>query len=41
VEKNEILPKKLEVNVWSQDRTYDPKYHSGRTTPSSDVRSRV
>jgi hypothetical protein len=25
---NEILPKNLEANIWSQDRTYGPKCHS-------------
>jgi hypothetical protein len=41
VEKNEVLPKNLEVNVRSQDRTYGLKYHSGRMALSPDIRSRV
>jgi hypothetical protein len=31
---NEILPKNLEVNIWSQDRTYGPKCHSRHTAQS-------
>jgi hypothetical protein len=41
VEKNEVLPEILEVDVWSRDQTYGPIYHNGRTTSSPDVWSRV
>jgi hypothetical protein len=41
VEKNEVLPKNLEVDVRSRDRMYGLKYHSRCTAPSSNVRSRV
>jgi hypothetical protein len=37
VEKNEVLLENLKADVWSQDRTYDPKYHSGRMTLNLDV----
>jgi hypothetical protein len=38
---NEVLPENLEANVRSRDWTYGPKYHSERTAPSLDVRSKV
>jgi hypothetical protein len=41
VEKNEVLPEILKVNVHSRDWTYNPKYHNGRTALSPDIRSRV
>jgi hypothetical protein len=31
---NEILPKNLEADVRSRDRTYGPLYHSGHTIQS-------
>jgi hypothetical protein len=31
---NEVLPENLEADVLSQDRTYGPKYHNGRTIQS-------
>jgi hypothetical protein len=34
---NEVLPKNLEVDVWSRDLMYGLKYHSGRTALSPDV----
>jgi hypothetical protein len=41
VEKNEVLPKNLEVDVSSRNRTYSPKYHSERMATSLDVQSKV
>jgi hypothetical protein len=41
VEKNEILPKNLQADIRSWDWTYSLKYHSERTAPSPDVRSKM
>jgi hypothetical protein len=38
---NEVLLENLEADVQSRYRMCGPKYHSGRTAPSLDVRYRV
>jgi hypothetical protein len=40
-EQNEVLSKNLKVDIQFRDRTYSPKYRSGRTTSSLDVQSKV
>ena len=38
---NKVLPENLEADIQFRDRTYGPKYHSGRIAPSLDVQSKV